>query len=193
MSGTLPLSRKYPCQGGGPVLRAVESRIFTLRYFQPCLACSFCQDACCDWGVDIDLENAARLKALPDDFKALVAVSEDQWFSAEVTSDPEFPGGTHIRTNAIGGCCVFRNRKGRGCLIHAYALEKGLDYHALKPLVSTLFPVSFEQGVLVAAQELADGSLICAGEGPSLYEGARAELRHYFGNGLIAELDALAR
>ena len=193
MTETLPLSRDYPCGGGGPVLRAVERRIFTLRYFQRCLDCGFCQDTCCDWGVDIDLQNAARLKALPEDFKALVGVPEEQWFTIAVTSDPEFPGGTHVRTAIAGGACVFRNRKGRCCLIHAYALEKGLDYHALKPLVSTLFPVSFEQGVLVAAGELADGTLICAGDGPSLYEGARDELRHYFGDGLIAELDALAR
>jgi len=193
MTPTRKLARDYPCRGGGPVLRAVEQRIFTLRYFQPCLGCGFCQDACCDWGVDIDLQNAARLKALPQDFKTLVGVPEEQWFTAAVTSDPEFPGGAHVRTNAVGGACVFRNRKGRGCLIHAYALQKGLDYHALKPLVSTLFPVSFEQGVLVAAGELADGTLICAGEGPSLYQGARDELRHYFGDGFIAELDGMAR
>jgi len=59
-------------------------------------------------------------------------------------------------------------------------------------LVSTLFPLTFEQGVLVAAAELADGSLVCAGEGPTLYEGARDELRHYFGAGLVAELDGAA-
>jgi len=192
MTDTLVLSCHYPCRAGGPVLRAVECRIFTLRYFQPCLACGFCRDACCDFGVDIDLQNAARLKALPDDFKTLVEVPQEQWFTASVTSDPEFPGGAHVRTTVIGGGCVFRNRQGRGCLIHAYALENGLDYHDLKPLVSTLFPVSFEQGVLVAASELANGSLICAGNGPSLYQGAREELRYYFGDALIDELDGLA-
>ncbi len=193
MTQTLPLSRAYPCRGGGPVLRAVERRIFSLHYFQPCLACGFCRDACCDWGVDIDLLNVARLKALPEDFRMLVAVPQEQWFTDDVRRDAEFPGGAHVRTAVIGGRCVFRNHAGRGCLIHSYALEKGLDYHELKPLVSTLFPVSFEHGVLVAATELADGSLVCAGDGPSLYQGARAELRHYFGEELVAELDALAR
>lgn len=66
-----------------------------------------------------------------------------------------------------------------------------MDYHALKPMVSALFPVTFEQGVLTAAGEAAEGSLRCGGEGPTLYEGARDELRHYFGDGLIAELDDL--
>ena len=65
--------------------------------------------------------------------------------------------------------------------------------YALKPLVSTLFPVTFEHGVLTASNELADGSLVCAGDGPTLYAGARDELHYYFGAALVAELDRLAR
>ena len=38
----------------GPVLRAVDKNIFSLRYFQHCMACSFCHDACCRHGVDVD-------------------------------------------------------------------------------------------------------------------------------------------
>ena len=64
----IALSRAYPSVMGGPVLSAVDPAIFTLRYFTHCLACGFCGDACCDHGVDIDLGNAARLKALPQDF-----------------------------------------------------------------------------------------------------------------------------
>jgi hypothetical protein len=188
---TARLSRSYPCRGGGPVLTAVDLRIFALRYFQACMACGFCRDACCSEGVDVDLLNAARIRALPDDFKARVGAPEQDWFTAAVTQDAEFPGGAHVRTRVIGGACVFRNPKGRGCLIHAYALEKGLDYHDTKPLVSTLFPVTFEQGVLAAANELADQSLVCAGDGPTLYDGARDELLYYFGAELVAELDAL--
>ena len=51
--------------------------------------------------------------------------------------------------------------------------------------------MTFEQGVLTASGEVADGSLICGGEGPSLYDGVRDELRHYFGPVLIAELEEL--
>jgi hypothetical protein len=191
VSGPVPLSRDYACKGGGPVLRSVDPAVFALRYFQACLACGFCHDACCSWGVDIDLGNAARLKALPEDFQALVGLPQSEWFTAGVTPDAEFPGGVHVRTAVVDGTCVFRSRTGRGCLIHAYALEKGLDYHDLKPMVSALFPVTFEQGVLTAAGEAVDGSLRCGGGGPTLYEGAREELRYYFGDGLIAELDGL--
>lgn len=191
MSDTLALSCAYPCRGGGPVLQAVERRIFSLRYFQNCMACGFCHDACCDHGVDIDVGNAARLKALPEDFHAAVGVPVSQWFTDEIVADPEFPGGHHLRTRVRDGGCVFLERAGRGCKIHAWCIEKGWDYHALKPLVSTLFPLTFEHGVLAASGEIADGTLVCAGEGPTAYRGARGELEYYFGAALVAELDRL--
>ena len=185
------LDREYACMMGGPVLRGVDPAIFTLRYFTHCMACGFCHDACCAHGVDIDLSNAARLRALPQDFHDRMRVPDSAWFAGDVIADAEFPGGAHVRTAIRDGACVFRNAAGRGCSIHAYCLERGLDYHSLKPMVSVLFPVTFELGVLAASGEAADGSLVCSGAGPSLYDGARDELRYYFGPGLIGELDEL--
>jgi len=187
----IALSHSYKSAMGGPVLSAVDPAIFTLRYFTNCMACGFCKDACCDHGVDIDLGNAERLKALPRDFHDRIGVAAKDWFTDQVISDREFPGGEHVRTRLRDGVCVFRNAHARGCTIHAYCLEKGLDYHRFKPMVSVLFPVTFEGGVLTASGEAADGSLICGGSGPSLYDGARDELSYYFGEGLIAELDQL--
>ena len=187
----IPLSRAYDCVMGGPVLNAVDPAVFTLRYFTRCMECGFCRDACCDHGVDIDLDNVERLKALPRDFHDRIGVPAREWFTGEVLSDPEFPGGAHMRTRVRDGACVFRNQGKRGCAIHAYCLEKGLDYHRFKPMVSALFPVTFEQGVLTASGEAADGSLICGGTGPSLYEGARGELNYYFGDAFVVELDGL--
>lgn len=187
----LVLDEEYPSKMGGPVLRAVDPKIFTLRYFTHCMDCGFCRDACCEHGVDVDLGNAARLIGLPRDFHDRIAEPQDRWFTADVVKDAEFPGGEHVRTRVHDGACVFRNEGARGCAIHGYCLEQGLDYHLFKPMVSVLFPVTFEQGVLTASGEAADGSLVCSGDGPSLYEGAREELRYYFGSGLIAELDAL--
>ena len=187
----IPLARNYESVMGGPVLSAVDPAIFRLRYFTRCMACDFCHDACCEHGVDIDLGNAERLKALPRDFHERIGLPVEDWFTGTVTADPEFPGGAHVRTRVRNGTCVFRNRDARGCAIHGYCLEKGLDYHLLKPMVSVLFPVTFEGGVLTAAGEAADGSLVCGGEGPSLYDGARGELGYYFGDALLAELDTL--
>jgi len=187
----IALSRAYESVMGGPVLRSVDPVIFTLRYFTHCMACNFCHDACCEHGVDVDLPNAERLKALPRDFHDRIGAPAADWFTSTVVSDPEFAGGKHVRTAMKNGTCVFRNHAQRGCAIHAYCLEKGLDYHHFKPIVSVLFPVTFEGGVLTASGEAADGSLICGGAGPSLYDGARDELSYYFGDGLIAELDRL--
>ena len=185
------LKQLYPCSMGGPVLSAVDTAIFSLRYFTHCMACGFCKDACCDHGVDVDLSNAERLKALPQSFHDRIGAPDSQWFTATVTEDAEFDGGAHVRTAVVDGTCVFRDRARRGCHIHGWALENGVDYHMLKPLVSTLFPLTFEHGVLVPSAEAADGTLVCGGQGPSLYAGARSELLYYFGPGLVAELDAL--
>lgn len=191
MSAVLALSRAYPSREGNPVLRAVEARIFALRYFRDCMACGFCHDACCAHGVDIDLDNAARLTAMPADFHARIGAPASEWFTGEAVADAEFPSGRHLRTSVRDGGCIFLNRAGRGCKIHAWCVEKGIDYHQLKPMVSTLFPLTFEHGVLAASGEIADGSLVCGGAGDTAYRGARAELAYYFGESLVAELDRL--
>lgn len=187
------LARDYPCRAGVPVIRSVDLAIFSLRYFMRCMACSYCHDQCCDHGVDIDVQNAHTLRSLGPDFASRIATPASEWFTSEVVRDPEFPSGGHVRTQVRNGKCVFVSKTGRGCAIHSYCLEKDIDYHTLKPLVSALFPITFEQGVLLPSREVIDGSLICGGEGASLYEGVRAEIEYYFGVELVAELDALNR
>ena len=187
----IALGRDYPSIFAVPVIRAADTRIFTLRYFSACMACGFCHDQCCNYGVDIDRANMERLSALGPAFEAFAGAPQSDWFAPEIVSDEEFPSGRHGRTRAVDGKCVFADRKGRGCKIHAYCLENALDYHVYKPMVSILFPVTFEHGVLVPSPEAVDGSLICAGDGPSLYDGVRGELAYYFGDGLVAALDAM--
>jgi hypothetical protein len=191
VSEVVALAREYASIWGRPVLRAVDRRIFTLRYFQPCLACGFCEDQCCRHGVDVDFENMQRLLAQGDDFENYVGVARDKWFEPEIVEDDEFPGRRHGRTRTKDGYCVFHEKGGRGCKIHAWTLEKGLDHHSLKPVVSVLFPLTFEKCVLMPSNEVLDGSLVCVGDGKTLYEGARDELAWYFGAGLTVELDAL--
>ena len=187
----IALGRDYPSIFAAPVIRAVDGDIFALRYFTHCMACGFCNDQCCDYGVDIDLGNMERLRALGPAFEAFAGTPQAEWFTAEIVEDREFPSGAHGRTRAADGKCVFAGRKSRGCKIHAYCLENALDYHVYKPMVSILFPLTFEHGVLVPSPEAVDGSLICAGDGPSLFDGVRGELAHFFGQELVAALDAL--
>ena len=188
----LPLSREHPSILGAPVLRTVDTQIFTLRYFTHCMNCGFCGDQCCSYGVDIDAANADKLLAMGEGFEAFIGVPKSEWFTDEIVEDAEFPSGRNRRTRVRGSHCVFHKKDGRGCLIHAWCLKNGLDYHLYKPMVSILFPVTFEHGGLVASGEAVDRSLVCAGEGPTLYDGVRGELAYYFGDALVAELDALA-
>jgi Fe-S-cluster containining protein len=174
------------------VVSEVDPAIFRRRYFGHCFGCNFCNDACCDHGVDVSLAERDRILARADDIEPRIRVSREHWFTAAVTADADFPGGAATRTAVVDGGCVFRLAGARGCALHAFALECGEDYHGIKPMVSSLFPVTFGEGALLCSDELADGTLVCAGEGPTAYEMARTELRHYFGDALVNELDALA-
>jgi len=174
------------------VVGAVDVRVFGLRYFARCMECGFCKDACCQYGVDVDAENVRRILGHREALEARLGVPAGEWFEGEVERDGEFPSGGRVRTAVRDGRCVFSNRAERGCVLHAYCLEVGVPHRELKPLVSSLFPMTFDGGVLLPSGEAVDRSLVCSGSGPTLYEGARDELAHYFGPELVAELDEIA-
>jgi hypothetical protein len=46
---------------------------------------------------------------------------------------------------------------------------------------------------LHASNEILDRSLQCIDDGPSLYRGVRDEVRYYFGDELVAQLDEFER
>jgi hypothetical protein len=192
MSDLVPLSRRHVARDGAPAITAVDPTIFTRRYFARCMACGFCGDACCAHGVDVDGRVEAALLAESSAIERHTGVPASDWFRAEAVPDDDAPGGTLRRTAVRDGYCVFHTPGGRGCMLHSYALATGRDYHLVKPMVSTLFPVTFGGGSLLVSDELDDGSLLCSGEGPTAYEAARDELAYYFGDALVSELDLLA-
>ena len=173
-------------------MREVDDAIFTRRYYGHCMRCSFCADACCTHGVDVSVVERDRILARADELEPLARAPRERWFAGGLTEDPDFPGGAATRTTVVDGACVFLDRGRRGCVIHGALLAAGEDYHALKPIVSTLFPVTFGGGALLCSEELHDGSLVCAGDGPTAYDMVRTELAHYFGPELVTELDAHA-
>jgi Fe-S-cluster containining protein len=185
------LTRAYAARGGAPAIQQVDPAIFHRRYFGVCRRCTFCHDACCQHGVDVSVVERDRILAQADALEPIVGVPREQWFRENVVEDADFSGGAATRTAVVNGGCVFLRRDARGCMLHAFALERGEDYHGLKPMVSALFPVTFGDGALLCSEELADGSLVCAGDGPTAYEMARDELAYYFGGELISELDVL--
>ena len=173
-------------------MRAVDVAIFTRRYFGHCLRCGFCADSCCQHGVDVSVLERDRILARAAALAPRIGLDPSQWFEATITRDADFSGGAATRTTVVNGRCVFLRRDTRGCLLHSLALETNDDYHLLKPMVSALFPVTFGDETLLCSEELADGSLVCAGDGPTAFEMARAELEYYFGNELVSELDSMA-
>lgn len=175
------------------MIHRVDPAIFHRRYFGHCLACGFCRDSCCQHGVDVALVERDRILVHADALEPLVGIPRDRWFVPGVQSDADFPGGAATRTAVVDGGCVFLRRDARGCALHGYALSRGEDYHAIKPMVSALFPVTFGEGTLFCSEELVDGSLVCAGDGPTAYDMARSELAYYFGAELVVELDALTQ
>ena len=175
------------------MIHAVDLAIFTRRYFGHCMSCGFCADSCCQHGVDVSIVERDRILSRAHELAPRVGLDASRWFEPVITPDADFPGGATTRTAVIDGRCVFLSRGPRGCVLHAISLETQDDYHLLKPMVSTLFPVTFGDGALLCSEELADATLVCAGEGPTAYEMARVELAFYFGDALVVELDAIAQ
>ncbi len=151
--------------------------------------CAFCHDWCCQFGVDVDRYHVDRILAHADALEAYVGLSRTRWFTGAVEPESDSPGGETWRTAVVDGACVFLNRQGRGCRLHAFCLEQGIDHHELKSLVDGLFPLTFEEGVLCPADEALSGELVCLDTGPTLYRGMREELRYYFGDELVGVLD----
>jgi hypothetical protein len=122
--------------------------------------------------------------------EAFFGVPGPAWFKPGFIEDREFPGGAYTRTNTQNGACLFLDQKNRGCLIHRFCLEKNLDFHLLKPIVSCLFPVTFSDGLLQPMEEMAE-HFVCITTDMNLYRGVRNDLKYYFGPEFIEVLDAL--
>ncbi len=193
MTSVVPLSRSYPARRELPFIDRVDPRIFTRRYFMRCLECTFCHDSCCQHGCDVDAPNLARILEHADALEAYLGVPRAEWMKPAPIEDADFPGGVIQRTQVKDGRCVFLNRGARGCGIHSFCLEKGLDHRAIKPSVCWMFPVTVNAGLLDLPTEIKDPTLICLGEGPTLYESARDDLAYNFGPDLVAELDAIEK
>jgi len=182
-----PIASRY----GVPVIAHVDLSIFHKHYFTHCLSCTFCNDSCCSYGVDVDLYHVKRMEVRADALEAYTGVPRDRWFTDERIEDPELPGGGSIRTRVVNGACVFLDRADRGCTIHKFCTEFGTDYHDLKSIVDCLFPLCVVDSTLCPADEVDDGTLACVNQGPTLYRGLRDELQYYFGDPLLAVLDEL--
>lgn len=183
----------YPSKHGLPVIHSVDTEIFTRTYFMHCMQCTFCNDQCCSFGADIDMINVDRIMKHKEDLEEFTGVKSKHWFYLNKRKwDHEYPGNEYTRISKRNNSCVFLNPKGRGCMLHSYAIEKGIDYRELKPFFCVVFPVTYYEGTLVVPDEVNEKTLACLGDGPDLYQGAREAIRYYFGDGIIEELDEIS-
>lgn len=188
-SQIIALQKEYV--SGNLGIAFVHRDIFLKSYFARCLECTFCQDWCCSFGADIDIQNVERINQRRDEILPFVRPPEGDWFDPEFTYYEEYAGNQYTRIQVQGPRCVFISKDQRGCGLHRYAIHRGIDYHEIKPLVCILFPLSFEEGVLSVAAELDDHSLVCEGAGESVYRSLRSELEYYLGRGFVEEVDEI--
>jgi len=185
------LRSPVPSRYGVPVIARVDVSVFEKRYFTHCLSCTFCLDRCCSYGVDVDLLHKAEIERRGEAIEAYTGVPRDRWFADEVIEDVEMPGGGAVRTRVEDGACVFLDRQDRGCLLHRFCSDMGIDYRSVKSLVDCMFPLTVVDATLAPADEVDDRTLVCVGLGPTLYDGLREELRYYFGDALLDQLDEM--
>jgi Fe-S-cluster containining protein len=185
------MSKEYV--SGNMAISFVHRDIFLKNYFARCLECNFCHDWCCSFGADIDIQNVERIQHQKEEILPFIRTSEVEWFEAEYTYYEEYAGNQYTRINPQGPRCVFISKDQRGCGLHRHAISRQMDYHEIKPLVCILFPLSFEEGILLVAPELDDNSLVCSGAGYSAYQSLRNELEYYFGGELVEELDRIEK
>lgn len=189
----IELEKKFVCRFGAPAIDKIDTNIFVYKYFGHCMQCDFCKDECCSHGVDVDKENVERILAVKAELERFVQIPPSEWFKSEYVQDAEFPGNSYTRTNARDGKCVFIDARNRGCLIHKFCISKKIDFHLLKPIVSCIFPVTFDDGLLHPMTEMEEKDFICMTDHMNLYQGVKTDLEYYFGNEFITILDGLER
>lgn len=184
-----------------PRFRRAQRDIFTVRVTADCMTheCALMKehgrvklDACCQYGVDVDIAERDGILAHAGELRALLrpAAAAQPWFTTEELVDADFPSGRHVRTTTHGDGCVFLAHDGRGCAVHRASIEGNWDFHGIKPHVCRLFPLSYDQESIVLSDDYRDYSCSRDPDAPSVYRVGRDALGAIFGSDLVAALDA---
>ena len=148
-------------------------------------------EACCQYGVDVDLGERDNILARSAEIKAILDedVRDAAWFNDTESEDKDFPSGRFVRTKTHDKGCIFLSHDKRGCSIHRASIEGGWDFHGTKPHVCRLFPVSYETDSVVVSDDYQDYSCSQDPDAPTLYRVARSDLGQIFGDELVEALD----
>lgn len=183
-----------------PRFTRAEVAVFTRRVVADCMthACTIRanglqqNDACCQYGCDVDLTERDAILAKADAIKSVLSpeVRDLEWFDdSSPEQDPDTPSGTVIRTAVHGTGCLFLTHDQRGCAIHRAALEQGWDFRGVKPTICRLYPVTYGEGAIFVADDYPDYSCAFDPDAPTLYRVAREALADIFGEDLVRAMD----
>lgn len=168
-------------------IKDVDQNLFSQKYLGNCLGCSSCYDVCCSYGCQADLFEVDRIISYANQLEAELGIPASRWFEDEITVDIDYPSGKFRRTRVYNNKCVFYKDGYRGCTLHRFSIEKGMDIHQLKPMVCCLFPVTWEKERLLVSDFL--NELPCHGRGISVFEAQEGELRTYLGDFFVNGLE----
>jgi hypothetical protein len=193
----IKLSKSYPSRYGLPVVDGIDTDIFSTRY--PSAGCMGmdCNDICCSGGAIMDIVAFNKLK----EFREYEEFKNIAWESISFEKEQYYPGGLGCYTPIVDGMCVFKNRASRGCGIHSFCFEKGIEVRELKFFACCIFPVEVNRvqdksHILTVGYELRHEGFDfdCKFTGDStVYECARDDICYYFGKELIDVIDGLKK
>ena len=148
-------------------------------------------DACCQYGVDVDLGERRGILKHATQIRDILSpsVADQPWFHAEEKPDTDFPSGAYVRTRTHRGGCIFLSHDKRGCAIHRAAIEGGWDFRGIKPHVCRLFPLTYDDTSIVLSDDYADYSCAYEPTAPTVYRVGRAGLADIFDQALVDEMD----
>lgn len=184
-----------------PRFHKVDCSIFLERIAPDCMNFQCCLvkhsgrvklDACCQYGVDTDLDERDGILAHRAEIARLLRseVRDLPWFSEVERVDPDFPSGKLVRTHKHDGGCIFLGHDRRGCAIHRAAIEGGWDFRGIKPHVCRLFPLSYDDESILFSDDYEDYSCALVASAPTVYRTQREDLGDIFGLDLVEALDA---
>jgi len=150
-------------------------------------------DACCQYGVDVDVGERDGILAHADQIKEILdpEVRDLPWFHDEETVDVDFPSGRFVRTRTHSDGCIFLRHDKRGCAVHRASIEANWDFNGIKPNICRLFPMSYDDESIVMSDDYADYSCAFEPGTPTVYQVGRPDLLAIFGEPLVRQLDAV--